>query len=76
MCVSGKGKLTEEEYKRARHVISEIERTRVAADALTEGKYQEFGKLMYESHYSLRLVPFLCALTHAISTNLLGMITK
>ncbi|CAH2302383.1 galactokinase isoform X1 [Pelobates cultripes] len=41
-------------YRRARHVINEIERTTNAAQALKRGDYREFGKLMVESHNSLR----------------------
>ncbi|XP_012669975.1 galactokinase [Clupea harengus] len=41
-------------YRRARHVIEEIERTAQAAVALRQEDYTEFGKLMVESHNSLR----------------------
>ncbi|KAM9296702.1 galactokinase [Gastrophryne carolinensis] len=41
-------------YRRARHVITEIARTAKAAEALEKGDYQLFGKLMVESHNSLR----------------------
>nr|XP_020464599.1 galactokinase isoform X2 [Monopterus albus] len=41
-------------YQRACHVIKEIERTVQAAEALKRGAYKEFGKLMVESHNSLR----------------------
>jgi galactokinase len=41
-------------YQRARHVISEIERTIAAAAALESGDWQQVGKLMYASHASLR----------------------
>ena len=40
--------------KRCLHVVSEIERTRVAAEALQAGDVERFGALMYESHASLR----------------------
>jgi galactokinase len=40
--------------KRARHVISEIERTLSAADALKQGDWSRMGQLMYASHASLR----------------------
>ena len=40
--------------KRARHVISEIKRTRDAVDALKAGKLEVFGQLMNGSHDSLR----------------------
>jgi galactokinase len=40
--------------RRARHVVSENERTRKAAVALAEGNASEFGVLMKQSHDSLR----------------------
>ncbi|MGQ0560731.1 MAG: galactokinase [Gemmatimonadota bacterium] len=40
--------------KRARHVITENERTLKAADALVNGDVQTLGRLMNESHQSLR----------------------
>nr|XP_033817073.1 galactokinase isoform X2 [Geotrypetes seraphini] len=51
---AAKALLTEEVYRRARHVIGEIGRTIQAAKALKEGEYKEFGRLMVESHNSLR----------------------
>lgn len=39
--------------KRARHVVTEIERTTLAAQALKEKNYVKFGELMIESHRSL-----------------------
>nr|XP_046256971.1 galactokinase-like [Scatophagus argus] len=49
-----KDRLDDVTYRRARHVIEEIERTVRAAEALKRGAYKEFGKLMVESHGSLR----------------------
>ncbi|XP_013865908.1 galactokinase [Austrofundulus limnaeus] len=49
-----KARLDDVTYRRARHVIEEIERTVQAAEALKRGSYKEFGKLMVESHTSLR----------------------
>ncbi|XP_069578569.1 galactokinase isoform X2 [Brachyistius frenatus] len=49
-----RGRLDEATYRRARHVIAEIQRTLQAAEALKRGAYREFGKLMVESHNSLR----------------------
>lgn len=46
--------LNDVNYRRARHVIEEIDRTSRAAEALRRGAYKEFGKLMVESHNSLR----------------------
>lgn len=40
--------------KRARHVISEIDRTEKAVDELKAGNIESFGKLMNASHDSLR----------------------
>lgn len=40
--------------RRARHVVSEIERTREAVALLKSGNIEAFGKLMNESHASLR----------------------
>lgn len=46
--------LGEELYKRAHHVVTEIKRTTDAATALKNSDYKLFGKLMKESHISLR----------------------
>lgn len=40
--------------RRARHVISEDKRTLSAVAALKEKRYEEVGRLMVESHNSLR----------------------
>jgi galactokinase len=42
------------ELKRARHVISENARVLEAVEALKDSDFQEFGRLMYTSHASLR----------------------
>ena len=41
-------------YRRARHVVTEIERTIRAADAIQSGDWPLVGELMYASHASLR----------------------
>ena len=46
--------LDETTRRRARHVVSENARTLAAADALSEGDLVRVGKLMNESHESLR----------------------
>lgn len=46
--------LSDREARRARHVISEIERVQKAADALEAGKIERFGGLLQASHASLR----------------------
>jgi len=48
------GELPELLQKRARHVVSEIRRTRQAAAALERNELERFGYLMQESHESLR----------------------
>ncbi|HEV2122974.1 MAG TPA: galactokinase, partial [Chloroflexota bacterium] len=40
--------------RRARHVISEDERVLESVQALEQGNLETFGRLMYESHDSLR----------------------
>lgn len=40
--------------KRATHVIKENDRVNLAAKALNEGNLEEFGRLMYASHQSLK----------------------
>lgn len=40
--------------KRATHVVKENDRVSFAAKALNEGNIEEFGRLMYESHQSLK----------------------
>ena len=56
VCVAHKDQLTRVEYMRARHVISEIQRTQDAVEALKAGDYHKFGQLMHDSHCSLRYV--------------------
>jgi galactokinase len=46
--------LEQVEYRRARHVVSEIARTVRAATAVKAGDWPEVGRLMYASHDSLR----------------------
>lgn len=49
-----KDALPEVVYRRCRHVVTEDERVLRAADALKSGDLKSFGRLMYESHASLR----------------------
>jgi galactokinase len=49
-----RSKLTDVVYRRARHVISEIERTTHAAEGVRAGNWPTVGQLMYASHYSLK----------------------
>lgn len=46
--------IEEEIIKRTRHAINEIIRTEEAAKALRAKDYEKFGKLMIESHNSLK----------------------
>jgi galactokinase len=48
------GLLPDPILRRVRHVVTENERTLAAARALRAGDLAEMGRLMYESHYSLR----------------------
>jgi galactokinase len=51
---SGKGKMDEVVYRRARHVIGEIERTVHAAEGVRASNWPTVGQFMYASHRSLR----------------------
>jgi len=48
------GRLEEVAFRRARHVISEIERTIHAAEGVRASNWPTVGQLMYASHASLR----------------------
>ncbi len=48
------GALTEEGYRRCRHVVAEIARTRLALTTLEGGDLESFGGLMRASHESLK----------------------
>lgn len=47
-------RLSGDEFKRARHVVTEDARVLEAAEALRAGDFDGFGRLMYESHRSMR----------------------
>ena len=49
-----KSNMDGEVFRRARHVIGEIERTVQAAEAIRASNWQKTGELMYASHQSLR----------------------
>lgn len=51
---AGRDLVSKEGFRRARHVVGEIRRTAQAAAALSRGDYRAFGRLMVESHHSLR----------------------
>jgi len=49
-----KGKMSDVVYRRARHVIGEIERTVHAAEGIRQSNWPSVGQLMYASHAALR----------------------
>ena len=51
---SKKSELDDVTYAHAHHVITEIQRTQDAVEALKKNDYELFGKLMVGSHNSLR----------------------
>lgn len=48
-----KNEVSEEDYKRARYVIGEVDRVLKVCDALQVGDYETVGQMMYETHYGL-----------------------
>jgi galactokinase len=50
----GKAKLSEVVFRRARHVIGEIERTLHAAEGIRQSNWPTVGQFMYASHAALR----------------------
>ena len=54
MLQKARGKMDEIAFRRARHVIGEIERTVNAAKAVHASDWPKLGELMYASHSSLR----------------------
>jgi galactokinase len=54
MLEAGKDRLTETEYKRAKHVVLEDERVLAARSAVRIGNIEKLGKLMTQSHESSR----------------------
>jgi galactokinase len=75
---SAKGLLTQEEYKRARHSVTEIARVGKAVDALTGKDFLTLGQLINESHQSLRddyevsCAELNCAVDTAVSLGAIG----
>jgi galactokinase len=51
---AAKAAMDETTFRRSRHVVGEIARTIGAVEALKRGDFSELGRLMYESHNSLR----------------------
>ena len=48
-----KAEVSEEDYKRARYVIGEVDRVLAVCDALERGDYETVGQKMYETHFGL-----------------------
>jgi galactokinase len=55
MLGSARGRLDDAVYRRAHHVVHEIARTRDAAAAIRRRQWDEVGRLMHDSHESLRV---------------------
>jgi galactokinase len=51
---AGKANLDDVSYRRARHVVTENDRTEAAAAALKRGNLERLGELMAQSHASMR----------------------
>ncbi|TWT84145.1 Galactokinase [Planctomycetes bacterium CA13] len=51
---AAKDQLGDVEFRRARHVVTEIDRTWKAAKAIESGQWDELGEMMYASHASLK----------------------
>ena len=51
---SARGKMDDVVFRRARHVIGEIERTIQTAEGIRAANWPAVGQLMYASHHSLR----------------------
>ena len=48
-----KSEVSDEDYKRAKYVIGEVDRVLKVCDALEEGDYETVGQMMYATHYGL-----------------------
>lgn len=55
MLETARGKMSEKQYQRAKHVVSEDIRTQTMAIALAERDWEYCGQLMYRSHFSLSI---------------------
>ncbi len=55
MLEEARGRLEETEYRYALHVVGENERVREGSALLREGKLEEFGQKLFESHESSRV---------------------
>lgn len=70
--------LSNEEFKRAHHVITEIARVRLAIEALRSDDFDDFGHLISQTHISLRddfevsCAELDCAVNTALANGALG----
>ena len=48
-----KSEVSDDDYKRAKYVIGEVDRVLKVCDALEEGDYETVGQMMYATHYGL-----------------------
>ena len=53
MLETARDNLTDKQYRRARHIISEDIRTQAMAESLIAGDWEFCGELMYQSHFSM-----------------------
>ena len=53
MLETARDNLTDKQYRRARHIISEDIRTQAMAESLIAGNWEHCGELMYQSHFSM-----------------------
>jgi galactokinase len=51
---NSRGLLTETEFKRARHAVTEMKRVLECVDALSKSEFEKVGELINQSHASLR----------------------
>ena len=53
MLETARDNLTDKQYRRAKHVVSEDIRTQEMAKSLVAGDWERCGELMYQSHFSM-----------------------
>lgn len=51
---ASRGRMSDSDFRRGRHVLSEIERVKKGVECLRDWDAEAFGELMYQSHASLR----------------------
>ena len=53
-------KISEEDFKRATYVIEETQRVITVGQALEQDDYETVGRMMYQTHYGMRVVQVSC----------------